>query len=287
MLHNISKQSNLAPLSSGTRNGEYYIKRLIKGVWAMNKLAKLHNQLSRLDASIQVANKLLAPRANPYNMVFVEGGTFTMGCTAEQGDECYGDEKPAHPVTLKSFFIGKYPVTEAEWVAVMGHDPRHGRSRLPVEWVSWDEIQVFLERLNAQTGMKYRLPTEAEWEYAARGGKYSQGFKYSGSDDLDKVAWFELDLFVDPHFDVGLKQPNELGLHDMSGSVWEWCSDWYGDYSSDSQTNPKGPELGNRRVLRGGSWSNDARHCRVSNRRNDAPGNCFSYYGFRLVSPSL
>jgi formylglycine-generating enzyme required for sulfatase activity len=253
----------------------------------MNKPAKLHNQLSRLDASIQVANKLLAPRANPYNMVFVEGGTFTMGCKAEQGGECVSDEQPAHQVNLSSFFIGKYPVTQAEWEAVMGNNSSDFKgARHPVNRVSWDDVQVFLERLNAQTGMKYRLPTEAEWEYAARGGKYSQGFNYSGSDELDKVAWSRQTSDGTSH-EVGLKQPNELGLYDMSGNVWEWCSDLYGDYASDSQTNPEGPALRQYRVLRGGGWGSDARCCRVSFRHFHTPnyGKCKS--GLRLVSPGL
>jgi len=253
----------------------------------MNKPAKLHNQLSRLDASIQVANKLLAPRANPYNMVFVEGGTFTMGCKAEQGGECVSDEQPAHQVNLSSFFIGKYPVTQAEWEAVMGNNSSDFKgARHPVNRVSWDDVQVFLERLNAQTGMKYRLPTEAEWEYAARGGKYSKGFKFSGSDDLGNVAWFEQNSDSSTH-EVGLKQPNELGLYDMSGNVWEWCSDFFGDYSSDSQTNPEGPTQGPYRVLRGGSWCINARYCRVSNRNSYTPDYRSNFNGFRLVSTSL
>jgi formylglycine-generating enzyme required for sulfatase activity len=253
----------------------------------MNKLEKVNNQLSRLDASIHVANKLLAPRANPYNMVFVEGGTFMMGCTAEQGDECYDNEKPAHQVTLSSYYIGKYPVIQAEWEAVMGNNPSHFKgARHPVECVSWDDVQVFLERLNAQTGINYRLPTEAEWEYAARGGKYSQGFKYSGGDDLEKVAWFDKNSGQTTH-EAGLQQPNELDLYDMSGNLWEWCSDWYGSYSSDSQTNPVGPANGAYRVLRGGSWIFNAQGWRVSDRGFSSPVLRSSIFGFRLVSPSL
>jgi formylglycine-generating enzyme required for sulfatase activity len=220
-------------------------------------------------------------------MVFVEGGTFTMGCTAEQGDECWGEEKPAHQVTLSSFCIGKYQVTQAEWVAVMGNNPSYFKGeRRPVVCVSWDDVQVFLERLNAQTGMKYRLPTEAEWEYAARGGKYSKGFKFSGSDDLGNVAWFEQNSDSSTH-EVGLKQPNELDLYDMSGNVFEWCSDWYGDYSSDFQTNPEGPMLGTFRVLRGGSRYSYAGYCRVSYRNYYTLDNRDDGIGFRLVSPSL
>ncbi len=212
-----------------------------------------------------------------------------MGCTAEKGNECWDEEKPAHQVTLSSYYIGKYPVTQEQWEAVMGNNPSEFKgARHPVECVSWDDVQVFLERLNAQTGMNYRLPTEAEWEYAARGGKYTKGFRYSGSEDFDKVAWTLENSHKSPHA-VGLKQPNELGLHDMSGNVWEWCSDWYGSYLSDSQTNPKGSADGPDRVLRGGCWHSYARNCRVSFRSHHAPDfrPVFDESGFRLVSLCL
>ena len=216
-------------------------------------------------------------------MVFVEGGTFTMGCTAEQGDDCEDGEYPAHQVTLSSFRIGKYPVTQAEWKAVMESNPSFFTGdNLPVETVSWNDVQAFIAGLNEVTGKKYRLPTEAEWEYAARGGNNSQGYKYSGSNDIDEVAWYAGDNGTHP---VGRKMPNELEIYDMSGNVQEWCNDWYGAYSNAPQTNPQGPATGSKRVLRGGSWDAGAGYCRVSNRYTYPPGYSDNDRGLRLVLP--
>ena len=168
----------------------------------------------------------------------------------------------------------------------MGSNPSENRQGgdYPVENVSWNDCQEFIKKLNARTGMKFRLPTEAEWEYAARGGNRSKGHKYSGSDNLDEVGWYCDNSDYHMH-SVGRKKPNELGLYDMSGNVWEWCQDWYGDYSSEAQTNPAGPQSGKwgRRVLRGGSCWRDAERCRVSDRSNSGPGLRFDLYGLRLV----
>ena len=219
------------------------------------------------------------------NMVRVEGGTFTMGATAEQGSDADNDEKPAHQVTLSTYYIGKYEVTQAEWQAVMGTNPsRFKGDNLPVENVNWFDCQEFIRKLNELTGKEFRLPTEAEWEYAARGGKRSYGAKYAGGSDIGNVAWYKENSNETTH-PVGLKRANELGLYDMSGNVWEWCQDWKGDYSSTSQTNPQGPATGTGRVLRGGSWLNVARFCRLSFRFNYDPDG--SYYGLRLALPSL
>lgn len=217
-------------------------------------------------------------------MIFVKGGTFTMGCAAEQGDDCDDDEKPAHSVTVGDFSIGKYEVTQKLWVQVMGGNPSQitGDDNLPVETVSWNDVQEFIGRLNSMTGKKYRLPTEAEWEYAARGGLKSKGYKYSGSNNLGDVAWFGDNSGGKSH-QVGSKAPNELGIYDMSGNVWEWVGDWYGDYSSTAQTNPSGPARGSDRVLRGGSWGDGAGDCRVSYRGSDAPGFRDGDLGFRLA----
>jgi formylglycine-generating enzyme required for sulfatase activity len=250
--------------------------------------------------------------------VSVSGGMFTMGCTAEQGGDCDDDEKPAHTVTLKDFSIGKYEVTQALWQAVMDENPSNfkGDGNLPVETVSWNDVQGFIQKLNEKTGKKYRLPTEAEWEYAARGGNKSKGYKFSGSQNIENAGWYvgnsgdtPMDneemkqLLLSEKYDeynrklrannnktkpVGTKQPNELGIYDMTGNVWEWVSDWYGGnyYSSSSDTNPTGPNSGSYRVHRGGSWTNDAGYCRVSNRHADSPGNGDYSLGFRLaVSP--
>ena len=227
-----------------------------------------------------------------FKMVWVKGGTFAMGCTSEQGGECDNDERPAHNVTLSSYYIGETEVTQALWQAVMGNNPSNWRGdNLPVDEVSWKKAQEFIEKLNQLTGRTFRLPTEAEWEYAARGGSKSRGYKYSGSNSIDAVAWYEDNSGKKTH-PVKWKQANELGLYDMSGNVWEWCSDWYGSYSSSSQRDPEGPSTSSHRVLRGGSWGDFAGSCRVLSRGYTAPNNSYYFdfdgsgsigYGFRLV----
>ena len=216
-------------------------------------------------------------------MVYVSGGTFTMGATSEQGSDAYDSEKPAHSVTLSGYYIGKYEVTQELWKAVMGSNPSYYKGdNLPVENVSWNDVQEFLRKLNVMTGKRYRLPTEAEWEFAARGGNSSRGYKYSGSNSIGNVAWYR-DNSGDRTHNVGTKSPNELGIYDMSGNVLEWCQDWYGSYSSSSQRNPKGSNSGSIRVDRGGSWGNGARACRVSFRGSSTPGDRGNYLGFRLA----
>jgi len=242
-------------------------------------------------------------------MVFVKGGTFTMGCTGEQVSDCYSDESPAHSVTLNSFYIGKYEVTQKEWFDVMGSWPvntifnnlaRFGTGdNYPVYYVGWYDIighsgstQVingvtywsdgFIYKLNQKTGKQYRLPTEAEWEYAARGGASSKGYKYSGSNNIDAVAWYSNNSDSESHL-VGGKQANELGIYDMSGNVSELCADRYGPYSSNAQYNPTGSSTGSHRVNRGGNWSSS--DTRVS-RRYYYIQDYYStslYIGFRLA----
>ena len=224
-----------------------------------------------------VLEKLIA------NMVKVEGSTFTMGATPEQGNDAYEYERPAHQVTLSDYYIGRYEVTQKEWQAVMGDNPsKFYGDNLPVDYVSWNDCQDFINKLNQLTGLKFRLPTEAEWEFAARGGKQSKGYKYSGSDNAKNIAWYEKNSGSKPH-QVGTKEPNELGIYDMSGNVGEWCGDWYGRYSSSAQTNPTGPSSGSGRVLRGGGWSRDAGYCRVSDRSPYYPSYRDDYDGFRVV----
>ena len=204
-----------------------------------------------------------------FKMIYVEGGTFTMGATSEQGDDASNDEKPIHDVTLSSYSIGETEVTQALWGAVMGSNPSYfSGSKRPVEYVSWDDCQDFIRKLNVLTGEIFRLPTEAEWEFAARGGNKSRGYKYAGSNNIDNVAWYENNSNSETH-NVATKQANELGLYDMSGNVWECCSDWYGSYISSDQLNPTGPSSGGSRVSRGGGWGRSARRCRVSYRDND------------------
>ena len=218
-----------------------------------------------------------------FDMVKVEAGTFIMGATPEM-ERPSEDEKPAHQVTLtKDYYLGKTQVTQALWRAVMGKDPSFYISyNGPVERVSWDDCQVFIARLNAITGKEFRLPTEAEWEFAARGGNKSNHYQYSGSNDLDNVAWYKDNSSKTTH-DVATKHPNELGIYDMSGNVYEWCSDWYGEYSSNAQNDPVGPASGSRRVRRGGSWDCGARCCRSSCRFYSYPDFSYYYLGLRLA----
>ena len=213
-----------------------------------------------------------------FKMIRVEGGTFQMGSTDGRSDE-----QPVHSVTLSDYFIGETEVTQALWEAVMGNNPsRFKGADLPVECVSWDDCQDFIRELNRQTGQNFRLPTEAEWEFAARGGNRSTGAKYAGSHAISTVAWYAHNSGSRTHPVKG-KSPNELGLYDMSGNVWEWCEDWYGSsyYSSSPQTNPKGPASGYYRVCRGGCCYYDARFCRVAIRGRSTPTD--RYHGLRLA----
>lgn len=206
-----------------------------------------------------------------FTMVPVEGGTFTMGATSEQGSDALEGEYPAHQVTLSDYYIGQTEVTQALWKAVMGSNPSDSKGdNLPVEQVSWDDCQEFIQKLNQLTGKQFRLPTEAEWEYAARGGRKSRGYKYAGDNDIGLVAWYEDNSGNETH-PVATKQANELGVYDMSGNVEEWCSDGYDGYQSSSQSDPQGPSSGSDRVGRGGSFFFDARYCRVSNREYYTP----------------
>ena len=227
-------------------------------------------------------------------MVLVEGGTFMMGCS---DDECSVVELPTHQVTLSSFSIGKYPVTQRQWEIIMGSTVIELAESVgypeyvfgvgddyPMYWVSWNEAQEFIEKLNVITGKQYRLATEAEWEFAARGGNGSQGYKYSGSDDFDAVAWHSENSAGTSH-PVGTKAPNELGIYDMSGGIWEFCNDRYGAYTDEAQTNPQGPTKGSFRVIRGGSWDEHVIFCRVANRMRGyiSPDIRIPDFGFRLA----
>ena len=242
------------------------------------------NTLSSSGSSLS-GNALTIPVKNGISieMVKVEAGSFNMGATPEM-QAPYEVEKPVHRVTLtNNYYIGKYEVTQALWQAVMGSNPSYFKGDdLPVEQVSWNDCQDFISKLNAMTGKRFRLPSEAEWEYAARGGKKSRGYQYSGSNTLGDVAWYEGNSGSKPHA-VGTKQPNELGIYDMTGNVYEWCQDWYGSYSSSPQTNPIGAVSGSSRVDRGGSWFFTAKHCRSSYRFNLTPGYRLNFLGLRLV----
>ena len=217
------------------------------------------------------------------DMVKVEAGTFIMGATSEM-ENPYSWEKPVHQVTLTNdYYIGKYEVTQALWQSVMGSNPSEFKGdNLPVEQVSWNDGQEFISKLNRMTGRKFRLPTEAEWEYAARGGKKSRGYQYSGSSNISDVAWYDGNSGSKTH-PVGTKQANELGIYDMTGNVWEWCQDRYGSYVSSSQKNPTGTVRGSNRVYRGGGWDIFAWSCRLSCRNYGPPYFRYDYLGLRLV----
>lgn len=221
-------------------------------------------------------------------MKYVEGGTFWMGAQSENPNEPSYDyfasssEKPVHSVTVSTFYMGETEVTQSLWIVVMGENPSYCRDNdLPVERVSWNDCLEFVHKLNQMTGENFRLPTEAEWEYAAHGGNLSKGYIYSGGNDIGKVAWYGNNSDMVTHT-VKTKQPNELGLYDMSGNVWEWCSDWFDNYSESSQINPRGPSIGTHRVLRSSSLASSTGGCSITNRDFDIPDAKDSRYGLRL-----
>lgn len=220
-------------------------------------------------------------------MKLVKAGTFMMGATPEMEDDALDNEFPVHKVTLtKDYYMGETQVTQALWQAVMGKNPSWfpGNDQRPVECVSWNDCQDFIEQLNRITGEHFRLPTEAEWEFAARGGNESKGCRYAGSNDLDEVAWYDEDWDKGSTHPVAGKQPNELGLYDMSGNVYEWCADWYEEdyYQTSPEVDPQGPASVPFRVLRGGSWDGDAWICRLSHRDWNDPVNGGYGCGLRL-----
>ena len=219
-----------------------------------------------------------------FKMVLVKGGTFQMGATSEQASDANYDEYPVHQLTLSGYFIGQTQVTQELWQAVMGDNPSGCviNPQCPVENVSWEECIQFINNLNAMTGCSFRLPTEAEWEFAARGGNNSRHYKYSGSNNYDNVAWCEMNSNDLTH-PVGKKAPNELGIYDMSGNVWEWCQDWWGLYTSESSVNPTGPDNGDSRVCRGGCMRGHYRFCRIGYRQYYSPNTKRIDLGLRLA----
>ncbi|MCI5876166.1 MAG: SUMF1/EgtB/PvdO family nonheme iron enzyme [Prevotella sp.] len=220
------------------------------------------------------------------NMVYVQGGTFTMGRTSSKAYWNDSGDKPAHQVTVGSFYICKYEVTQQLWKAFMGTNPSWTKAdNMPVEWVNWVTAQKFIQKLNAYSGKRFRLPTEAEWEFAARGGTRSHNYLYSGSDDINEVAWWHDNSGGKLHA-VGTKHPNELGLYDMTGNAYEWCSDWQAPYQSSAQTNPKGPQSGRGRVKRGGNCNSSDSETGVMTRSQSLP-DIATCCGIRLVCDRL
>ena len=252
---------------------------------------------SRSGWKMDITRNMFIVKGITFRMIPVKGGTFTMGATAEQTG-AFSDEKPAHPVTLSDYYIAETEVTQGLWKAVTGYSPTSGGptwnasdgigDNYPADYISYEDVQSFITQLNALTGVTFRMPTEAEWEYAARGGNQSKGYLYSGSNTIGNVAWYE-DNSGDKTHPVATKAANELGLYDMSGNVREWCSDWYDQsyYSSSPQNNPKGPSSGSKRVCRGGSPGSSVPYCRVASRYNHTPSSRYDGLGVRLASSSF
>lgn len=243
--------------------------------------------------TIQMSDLTFTVNGVSFTMKPVEGGTFQMG--SDDG-EANDDEQPTHTVSLNDYYIGEFEVTQGLWYAVMGASVSQQRDKVgvteqlkgegddyPMYYVNWNECQEFVKKLKRIIGLSFRLPTEAEWEYAARGGNKSNGNKYSGSNSIEDVAWCASTTNDSGTSPVGMKSPNELGIYDMSGNVWEWCQDWYGSYNDFSQTNPIGPSDGFSRVRRGGGWYSLDGFCRVSMRYYRNPGDRSVHLGFRLA----
>ena len=273
-----SKKKTQATTTKGSKSSSHNSKSKPSG--------RSHSSAPSTAMSHQERDRIIQNLIN--NMVYVEGGTFTMGNTYLNTEWPYELEMPAHHVKLSSYYIGRYEVTQAEWMAVMGSNPSVNRTdlNLPVEHVSWNECQVFIKELNRLTKKRFRLPTEAEWEFAARGGNKSRGYTYAGSDNIDDVAWYydnsHTTQYTFTHI-VGKKLPNELGLYDMSGNVLEWCQSWYARYSANAEVNPKGPTKGKSRCLRGGQVNYSKSCCHVSYRGAQSPSYYTDEVGFRLA----
>lgn len=278
-------ESNIGIISEGTEIGEFTSKltglsldtKYFVRAYATNELGIVYGEEKEFTTRlcrVEMLNEDVALLMTP-----VQGGTFEMGSMDGRGDE-----KPIHTVSLSSFEIGKYEVTQGQWKAIMdGANPSFFKGdNLPVEDVSWNDIQIFISKLNEQTGLIYRLPTEAEWEFAARGGSTGSATEYSGSNTIEDVAWNRSNSEFKTH-DVGGKQPNELGIFDMTGNVWEWCNDWYSLYESVAVTNPQGLSSGFTRVYRGGGWGHSASYSRIAIRDHSYPSDGLDYIGFRLA----
>ena len=276
--------------------GDYNYSRTINDIeFAQGRTGKftLPTEESFTSWKKEYKNKIVVVNGISFKMIYIEAGTFIMGATEEQAGAS-ANESPAHQVTLtKDYYLGETEVTQALWYAVMGQKPTSDGSawsstyglgdNYPAYNISWNDCQEFISKLNQLTGLTFRLPTEAEWEYAARGGnKATTQTLYSGSNTIGDVAWYDGNSSSSTHAVAG-KSANALGLYDMSGNVWEWCNDWYGSYSSSPQTDPTGPASGSYRVLRGGSWYYSATNCRIANRYSSAMTNRILSHGMRLA----
>ena len=263
------------------------------------QIEELRDMIGKLQENAEPSVRTFNINGVPFKMVKVKGGTFQMGSDSE----AYPDQGPVHRVTLSDYYICQTEVTQKLWYAIMGEKPIPTWAgtqwsstlgvgdNIPAYFISWEDCQSFISRVNELTGLSFRMPTEAEWEYAARGGDKSEGYYFAGSNSVDDVAWyyFTTDCGIPWEYAVnygiheaGTKEPNELGIYDMSGNVWEWCSDWYGPYSSSAQTNPTGPANGTERVIRGGCNSSMEDECYSTYRYRYEP-QTRSAIGLRLV----
>ena len=269
---------------------------VIAGIWGLSHLKACWSDSGQKAVNTTASRFETFTVGNiTFKMVYVEGGTFMMGAGEKEKEEADSDEFPPHQVTLSDYMIGETEVTEGLWKAVMGDAPLpYDGDDHPAKKVSWDDCQLFVSRLSQMTGRPFTLPTEAQWEFAARGGRYTHDFKYAGSDNLDQVGWYSVNAWDkgkgNPDFGshpVGSKAPNELGLYDMSGNVWEWCQDSYGRYTDEDQTDPQGQpgDMHSYRVNRGGSWDYIATSARSANRRNRTPDFRNFNLGLRLALP--
>lgn len=260
-------------------NGEFYFNP--NSVIGIDR----NNLDSQLSISAHYDNGILFVDGYSYKMISVVGGLYEMGPTSEMGLPNSNNNSVAHNVVVDDFCIGITEVTQRLWTAIMDYNPSKVRSSsldYPVTHVSWDDCQLFIDKLNKITGKKFRLPTEAEWEYAARGGKNRKITRYSGSNEIDEVSWFSLNSGKHIH-EVATKKPNELGLYDMSGNVAEFCLDWYGKYDIYEMINPRGSSSGTEKICRGGDWSHDEGSSRIATRGHIPPKEPHSGIGFRLV----
>lgn len=271
-----NEKEGVAPLKIWLKYGSHNIKLQRGALTTIETIEVAHG--GSKDYSFTLSNTV-----DPFEgqLVFVKGGTFKMGDLSGDGSR---EETPVHQVTVNDFYMGKFEVTQSQWESIMGSNPSHfnGCPNCPVERVSWIDVQEFLVKLNELTGKSYRLPTEAEWEYAAKGGSKSRGFLYSGKNNVNFVAWYSGNSGNKTN-PVGQKEPNELGIYDMSGNVWEWVNDWFDYYTETPKDNPTGPDNGDGRIVKGGSWFGHAGGNRVSCRGSDEPVNKRSYIGFRIV----
>jgi sulfatase modifying factor 1 len=251
----------------------------------------IHSLISKNDQPKIQKNKMIKI-LNEFenNMLYITGGTFLMGCTMAYNDSCDFDQKPVHSVTIDNFKLSKYEVTQSQWNYIMANNPSYFKrcKNCPVEQISWNDIQIFLLRLKELTGKMYRLPTEAEWEYAARGGNKSKGYLYSGGNNLNDILVYKKKVIKGDFktFPIGQQKPNELGLYDMTGNAWEWCSDWYSDdyYSNSLSKNPKGPLNGESKVIRGGFSLFSKKGFGVAFREKETPDTKAYFLGFRLAA---